>query len=136
MSDIQKNMNIKIGDTVSLTKTITEDDVQKFGELTGDFNPVHFDEEFARNTRFGKRIAHGMLSASLISGVLGNKLPGTIYLSQTLKFTAPVYLGDTVTVRATVTNIREDKPIVTLETICTNQNGDTVIKGEAVVLVQ
>jgi 3-hydroxybutyryl-CoA dehydratase len=136
VSDIQKNMNIKIGDTVSLTKTITEDDVQKFGELTGDFNPVHFDEEFARNTRFGKRIAHGMLSASLISGVLGNKLPGTIYLSQTLKFTAPVYLGDTVTVRATVTNIREDKPIVTLETICTNQNGDTVIKGEAVVLVQ
>jgi 3-hydroxybutyryl-CoA dehydratase len=129
-------MNLKIGDAVSLTKTITEDDVQKFGELTGDFNPVHFDEEFARNTRFGRRIAHGMLSASLISGVLGNKLPGTIYLSQTLKFVAPVYLGDTVTVRATVTNIREDKPIVTLETICTNQNGETVIKGEAVVLVQ
>lgn len=129
-------MNLKIGDTVSLTKTITDKDVQIFGELTGDFNPVHFDEEFARNTRFGKRIAHGMLSASLISGVLGNKLPGTIYLSQTLKFTAPVYLGDTVTVRATVTNIREDKPIVTLETICTNQNRETVIKGEAVVLIQ
>jgi acyl dehydratase len=129
---------MKTGDTASLSKTITEKEVQLFGELTGDFNPVHFDEEFARSTRFGKRIAHGMLCASLVSTVLANQLPGsgTVYLSQTLKFTAPVFLGDTVTATVTVTNIKEGKPIVTLETICTNQNGETVIKGEAVVLVQ
>jgi len=131
-----KTMNINIGDKFSLTKTITEEDVQKFGELTGDFNPVHFDDEFAKTTRFGKRIAHGMLSAALFSGVLGNELPGAIYLSQTLKFTAPVYLGDTVTVRATVTNLRKDKPIATLETICLNQNEEVVIRGEAVLLIQ
>ena len=131
-------MNIKIGDTASLSKTITEKEVQLFGELTGDFNPVHFDEEFAKTTQFKRRIAHGMLGASLISAVLANQLPGrgTVYLSQTLKFTAPVYLGDTVTVNVTVTNIKEGKPIVTLETVCTNQTGETVIKGEAVVLVQ
>lgn len=131
-------MNIKIGDTASLSKTITEKEVQLFGELTDDFNPVHFDEEFARGTRFGRRIAHGMLGASLISAALANKLPGrgTVYLSQTLKFTAPVYLGDTVTVTVTVTDVKEGKPTVTLETVCTNQNGETVIKGEAIVLVQ
>lgn len=131
-------MNIKIGDTASLSKTITEKEVQLFGELTGDFNPVHFDEEFAKTTQFKRRIAHGMLGASLISAILANQLPGrgTVYLSQTLKFTAPVYLGDTVTVSVTVTNIKEGKPIVTLETVCINQTGETVIKGEAVVLVQ
>lgn len=131
-------MNIKIGDTALLTKTITEKEVQLFGELTGDFNPVHFDEEFAKTTRFGKRIAHGMLSASFISSVLANQLPGrgTVYLSQTLKFTAPVFLGDIVTVRVTVKDIKESKPIVTLETVCTNQNDETIVKGEAVVLVQ
>lgn len=131
-------MNLKIGDTASLSKTITEREVRLFGELTGDFNPVHFDDEFAKTTQFKRRIAHGMLGASLISAVLANQLPGrgTVYLSQTLKFTAPVYLGDTVTVSVTVTNIKEDKPIVTLETVCTNQNNEIVIKGEAVVLVQ
>lgn len=131
-------MNLKIGDTASLSKTITEKEVQLFGELTGDFNPVHFDGEFARSTRFGKRIAHGMLGASLISTVLANQLPGsgTVYLSQTLKFIAPVYLDDTVTVTVIVTDVKGSKPIVTLETVCTNQNGETVIKGEAVVLVQ
>lgn len=131
-------MNLKIGDTASLSKEITEKEVQLFGELTGDFNPVHFDEEFAKTTRFGRRIAHGMLGASLISAALANKLPGsgTVYLSQTLKFTAPVYLDDTVTVTVTVTNVKEGKAIVTLETVCTNQNGETLIKGEAVVLVQ
>ncbi len=131
-----KTMNISIGDKFSLSKTITDEDVQKFGELTGDFNPVHFDDEFAKTTRFRKRIAHGMLSATLFSGVLGNGIPGAVYLSQTLKFTAPVYLGDTVTVCATVTNLREDKPIVTVETLCLNQNEEVVIKGEAVLLIQ
>ncbi|MCA1558314.1 MAG: MaoC family dehydratase, partial [Acidobacteria bacterium] len=103
----------------------------------GDNNPVHLDDEFAKTTRFGRRIAHGMLSAGLISAVLANKLPGTgtVYLSQSLTFVAPVYPGDTITARVTVTRVREDKPIVTLETICTNQRDEPIIRGEAVVLV-
>ncbi len=129
-------MDIKIGDTASLSRTITDEDIRAFAELTGDHNPVHLDDSFAKGTRFGRRIAHGMLSASLISALLANELPGdgTVYLSQTLKFVAPVYPGDTVTARVTVTNVRADKPILTLETVCLNQNGETLIKGEAVVL--
>ncbi len=131
-------MNLKVGDTASLSKKITEADVRAFAELTGDHNPVHLDEAFANKTRFGRRIAHGMLGASLISAVLGNELPGSgsIYLSQTLQFLAPVYLDDTVTARATVTKVREDKSIATLETVCENQRGETLIRGEAVVLVE
>lgn len=130
-------MKFKIGDTAEISKTITERDVQSFADVTGDHNPVHVDEEFARATRFGRRIAHGMLSASLISSALANQLPGegTIYLSQSLQFLAPVYLDDTVTARVTVTKIREDKPIVTLETVCVNQRDELIIKGEAVVLI-
>ena len=129
-------MALQVGDTDSLTKTITDDDIRAFADLTGDHNPVHLDDEFAKTTRFGRRIAHGMLSAGLISAVLANKLPGTgtVYLSQSLTFVAPVYPGDTVTARVTVTRVREDKPIVTLETICTNQRDEPVIRGEAVVL--
>jgi 3-hydroxybutyryl-CoA dehydratase len=130
-------MNLKVGDTASLTKTITDADIRAFAELSGDRNPIHLDDEYAANTRFGRRIAHGMLAASLISTVLGTELPGvgTLYLSQNTRFVAPVYPGDTVTARVTVTKIRDDKPIVTLETICENQDGELLIKGEAVVLV-
>lgn len=129
-------MKIQVGDAAEFSKTITDADVRTFADLTGDHNPVHLDEEFARQTRFQKRVAHGMLTASLISSVLANKLPGegTVYLSQSLQFVAPVYLDDTVTARVTVSKIREDKPIATLETICVNQRGETLIKGEAVVL--
>jgi 3-hydroxybutyryl-CoA dehydratase len=130
-------MSLHVGETASLSKTITDDDIHAFAELVGDHNPVHLDDEFARTTRFGRRIAHGMLSASLISALLANELPGqgTVYLSQSLQFVAPVFPGDTVTARVTVTKVREDKPIVTLETVCTNQRDETLIKGEAVVLV-
>jgi acyl dehydratase len=129
-------MNLKVGDTASLTKTITDADIRAFADLSGDRNPIHLDDEYAATTRFGRRIAHGMLAASLISTVLGTELPGTgtVYLSQNSRFVAPVYPGDIVTARVTVTNIRDDKPIVTLETICENQDGEVLIKGEAVVL--
>ena len=129
-------MNLKVGDTASLTKTITDSDIRAFAELSGDRDPIHLDDEYAATTRFGRRIAHGMLAASLISTVLGTKLPGlgTVYLSQNSLFVAPVYPGDTVTARVTVSKIRTDKPIVTLETICENQSGELLIKGEAVVL--
>lgn len=130
-------MNYKIGDTASVSKEITDDEIRKFADLVGDHNSVHLNDEFARKTRFGRRIAHGMLSASLISTAIGTRLPGNgaVYLSQTFRFVAPVFPGDTVTARVTITNIREDKPIVTLETICFNQHDEPVVKGEAIVLV-
>jgi len=130
-------MEIKVGDKFSTERLVTDELIRKFAEVSGDYNPIHLDEEVAAATRFGRRIAHGMLSGAFISAVLGYELTERriVYLSQTLKFTAPVFIGDTVTTTATVTNIREDKPIVTLETICTNQNGETLVKGEAAVMV-
>ena len=130
-------MNLQIGDEFSTSKQITDAVVRAFAELSGDCNPIHLDEEFAKTTRFGKRIAHGMISGALISAVLGYEFKErrVVYLSQTLKFTAPVFLDDTVTATATVTNIREDKPIVTLETVCRNQKDEIVVKGEAVVMI-
>lgn len=130
-------MNLKVGDAAEISKTIADEDVRAFAELTGDRNPVHLDDEYAAATRFGRRIAHGMLGASLISAVLANELPGhgTVYLSQTLRFIAPVFPGDTVTARVVVKHVREDKPVVTLETVCTNERGERVVEGEAVVLV-
>ena len=130
-------MTLKVGDAAEMQKTIADEDVRAFAELTGDRNPVHLDEEYAASTRFGRRIAPGMLGASLISAVLANELPGrgTVYLSQTLRFIAPVFLGDTITARVVVKSVREDKPVVTLETICTNERGERVVEGEAVVLV-
>ena len=129
---------LHVGDKAKLTRTITDEMVVAFADLVGDHNPVHLDEAFAATTRFGRRIAHGMLVAGLISSVIATDLPGpgSVYLSQTLRFKAPVYLGDTITVHVEVVKRREDKPIVTLRTICTNQDGKTVIEGEAVTLVQ
>ena len=129
-------MKLNTGDTAEMTKTIEQADVDAFADLTGDHNPVHVDEEFAKTTRFGRRIAHGMLTASLISAVLANKLPGegSIYLGQTLQFVAPVFPGDTITARVTVKEIREGKGIIKLDTVCTNQRDEIVIRGEATVL--
>ena len=129
---------IQIGDQARLTRTITDEMVVAFADLVGDHNPVHLDEAFAATTRFGRRIAHGMLVAGLISTVIASDLPGpgSVYLSQTLQFKAPVYLGDTITVQVKAIKVREDKPILTLATTCTNQDGKNVIEGEAVVLVQ
>ena len=129
-------MSLKVGDGAEVSRTITDDDIRAFAELTGDRNPVHLDEEYAAGTRFGRRIAHGMLGASLISAVLANELPGsgTVYLSQSLRFVAPVFPGDTVTARVEVKSVREGKPVVTLETVCRNQRGELLIEGEAVVL--
>lgn len=130
-------MKIQVGDRAEYSQTISDADVRMFAELTGDHNPVHLDEDYARATRFGRRIAHGMLTASLISSVIANELPGegTIYLGQTLQFVAPVYLDDTVTARVTVLKLREDKPVATLETVCVNQRGETLLRGEATVLI-
>lgn len=127
---------LKIGDKASFTKTITEADVCLFAGVSGDMNPLHINDEAGKASMFKRRIAHGMLSASLISTVLGTGLPGTgtLYLGQNLKFTAPVYLGETVTAEVEVSELRTDKNIAILKTTCTNAKGDVVISGEATVM--
>jgi acyl dehydratase len=130
-------MDVKIGDSFSTSREVTDELVRKFAEVSGDYNPIHLDDEFASKTRFGKRIAHGMLSGAFISAILGNELKGqtVIYLSQSLKFVAPVFIDDTVTTTSTISNIREEKGIVTFENICTNQKGETLVKGESVIMI-
>ena len=128
---------LQAGDKASRITVITDEMIHSFAELTGDTNPVHLDDVYAASTRFGRRIAHGMIPAGLISAALANDLPGpgTVYLSQTLQFKAPVYPGDTITTTVEVKTVRPDKPIATLVTICTNQEQKIVLEGEAVVLV-
>jgi 3-hydroxybutyryl-CoA dehydratase len=130
-------MDLQIGDKFSTSKQITDAVVRAFAELSGDYNPIHLDEEFAKTTRFGKRIAHGMISGALISAVLGNEFKERkiVYLNQTMKFVAPVFLDDTVTATATVAHIRDDKNIVTVETVCTNQKGEVVVTGEGKIMI-
>jgi 3-hydroxybutyryl-CoA dehydratase len=127
---------LTVGDNASRSLTITDDTIRAFAEVTGDTNPVHLDDDYAAGTRFGRRIAHGMIAAGLVSATLANDLPGpdTVYLNQTLKFKLPVYPGDTVTATVEVLTVRPDKPIVTLSTVCTNQDDEVVLQGEAVVL--
>lgn len=129
-------MSYTIGMKASRTKTITDDDIRAFARASGDSNPVHLDDEYAATTPFKRRIAHGMLTASLISSILGNDLPGpgTVYLGQDLKFRAPVYPGDTITATVELVKYREDKRIATFRTTCSNQDGTLVIEGEAVVI--
>jgi 3-hydroxybutyryl-CoA dehydratase len=128
--------DLKVGMTASYAKTVTEADVVLFAGVSGDNNPVHMNEEFAKETMFQGRIAHGMLSASFISTVLGTKLPGPgcIYLSQNLKFRAPVRSGDTVSATATITDIVREKKRVVMQTVCSVRN-QIVIEGEAIVMV-
>lgn len=132
----KKISEINIGDIAEISKTITEDDVVLFGRISGDINPMHFDDKFARKTIFKNKIVHGMLTASYISAVIGMELPGpgTIYLSQELKFIAPVMINDTITTTIKVIEKIESKNKVVLETICRNQRNDIVIKGKAVVM--
>ncbi|MDQ3634862.1 MAG: MaoC family dehydratase [Acidobacteriota bacterium] len=130
-------MKLKIGDTFSVSKEVTDELIKQFADVSGDYNPIHLDEDFAKDTRFGKRIGHGMLTASFISAVLGYKLNvrKLVYLGQTLKFKHPTYIGDTVTAKATVKKIREDKPIIKIDTTCENQDGTILIEGEATIML-
>ncbi len=128
--------DIKIGMKDTVAKTITEADVIMYSGITLDINPAHLNEEYAKTTPFKKRIAHGMLTTGLVSAVLGTKLPGegTIYLGQELKFTAPVYFGDTITAEAEVIELIPEKNRVILSTICKNQKDEIVLKGQATVM--
>lgn len=127
---------MKVGDSASFTKTVSEHDVYTYAGVSGDFNPAHVNEVEAQKGMFGKRIAHGMLSAGFISTVLGTQLPGpgTIYMGQELRFTKPVFFGDTITATVTVAELIPEKNRAILDTVCTNQNGDVVIKGKATVM--
>jgi len=128
--------DIHIGQSDHYERTITEADIVRFADVSGDDNPVHFDDEWAAATMFKGRITHGMLSASYISAVIGTRLPGpgTIYMGQTLRFRAPVRIGDTVCATVTVRAIDEEKRRLTLDTVCT-VGETTVIEGEALVMV-
>ena len=127
---------IKVGDAAEFTKTVSESDVYLFAGVTGDLNPAHVNEAYAKNTFFKGRIAHGMLSAGFISAILGTKLPGpgTIYLRQELNFLAPVLFGDTITARAEAVEVITEKNRVRFKTTCRNQDGKIVLDGEAVVM--
>lgn len=129
---------IKIGDKANISKTITEFDIYQFAGITGDFNPLHVNVEYAKKSVFQERIAHGVLTAGFISAVLGMKLPGpdTIYLSQNLNFKAPVKIGDTVMAEVEVLEKKDAKKILRLRTTVTNQFDYIVVEGEAVVMMQ
>jgi len=124
---------LHIGDKASHIKVITENDIKLFGEITGDYNPAHFDDEYAKTTIFKKRIAHGMLVGSLFSKLLGLDLPGpgSIYISQTLRFKRPVYFGDKITAEIKITAINIERNRVIFECIAYNQNNEKVVIGEA-----
>lgn len=132
------NCSLKVGDKSSFCKKISNEDVLAFAQVTGDKNPLHLDDSYAKNTVFKERIAHGMISAGVISAAIAMKLPGpgTTYLGQSLKFTGPVKIGDTVTATLRVKEMKE-KPkftIATIETTCVNQEGKVVVEGEATVI--
>lgn len=126
---------LQVGEAAEFSKTVSESDVYLFAGISGDFNPAHINEPYARQTAFTSRIAHGMLAAGFISAVIGMQLPGpgTIYMKQELTFLAPVLIGDTITARAEVVELIQEKKRVRLRTTCVNEEGKTVLEGEALV---
>ncbi|MBU0996698.1 MAG: MaoC family dehydratase [Firmicutes bacterium] len=127
---------ISIGDYETFTKKFTEDDTEKYANLTQDFNPAHMDEDYASKTMFKKRIVHGMLVSSMFSTIFGMKFPGvgSIYTKQSLKFKKPVYFGDEITAKVTVSEIIIERNRVIFECVSINQLGETVIEGQAEIM--
>jgi 3-hydroxybutyryl-CoA dehydratase len=136
MKDSYKIEEITPGMSASTTHVVTDADVRKFAEVSGDNNPVHLDEEYAKQSRFGQRIAHGLFGASFFSGLFGTRLPGRgcVYASQNLKFRRPVYIGDTIVATVTVTSVDYAKKRVLFSTICA-VNGKEVIIGDAEIFI-
>ena len=128
----------KVGDKATLKKAFTESEVESFVKISLDDNPIHLDREYAKTTAFGQPIVHGILVASLLSGLMGGKFPGhgSVYLGQSLNFKAPVYIDEEVEASVEVIKIREDKPIITLKTLCMKSDGTIAIEGEAVLKYQ
>ncbi|WP_291515448.1 MaoC family dehydratase [Bdellovibrio sp. ArHS] len=128
--------SVDVGYTASFTVQVTDKMVHQFADLSGDRNPIHLDDEYASKTRFGRRIAHGMIVGALISRALVDGIGGGgIYLGQSLKFVNPVFIDDTVVITIKITGIRKEKGIATVETNATKLNGDVVVKGEAVIMM-
>ena len=125
--------NIKVGQKASRSITFTTDHVKKYAELTGDYNPVHFKEDFAKRTKFGRPIVQGGLTTGLVDALVAMDMPGpgTVFLSQNWKFTAPVFIGDTITAEAEVISKHQTKPVTELKIKVTRQGGETVLEGEA-----
>ena len=133
--EIAKYEAIRIGQHAKYVRTVTSEDIEMFGQVSGDYNPLHFNEDWAKTTMFKGRIAHGILTATYVSTVIGMKLPGpgTIYISQNMKFRRPVRIGDTITARVEVISKNDEKEFLTLKTACINQEDKVVLDGEAVV---
>ncbi|EDQ90064.1 uncharacterized protein MONBRDRAFT_36649 [Monosiga brevicollis MX1] len=129
---------LHVGQSIETTRSFSPEDVQAFAELSGDFNPLHLDADFAAKTRFGRPIVHGVLINGLLSGIMGAQLPGagSIFLSQTLSFSAPLFVGEPVTVRATVDKFHPTKPVVELKTISLDKDGQQLMAGTAVVMIR
>ena len=132
---VRRYSEIRIGEYAEVVHRVTENDIKSFGKLSGDYNPLHFDETWAKKTMFGGRIAHGILTAAFISTAIGMSLPGpgTVYIGQQMRFLKPVRIGDTVTARVEVIQKNDDKERLTLKTTCKNQDGVVVLDGEATV---
>jgi acyl dehydratase len=126
----------KVGDRKTVTVQVTDKMIRQFAEMSGDYNPIHLDDEYAKKTRFGRRIAHGMICGALISRSLAMELgPGGIYLSQNMKFLHPVFVDDVLTIELQVATLREEKGIASIETIVKKQTGETCVKGEAMIMI-
>ena len=126
-------LNLTVGQVATRSLTITEDSVRTFAALTGDYNPLHFDPQFAARTKFGRLVAQGGLTTGILHALVAMDMPGpgTVFLSQSWKFTAPVYIGDTVTARAEVVSLHQTKPVTQLKIVVTRQDGEVVLEGEA-----
>jgi len=133
--EIDKYEDIRIGQHAEYVRTVTSEDIEMFGQVSGDYNPLHFNEDWAKTTMFKGRIAHGILTATYVSTVIGMKLPGpgTIYLSQSMKFRRPVRIGDTITARVEVIDKNDERELLTLKTVCINQEDKVVLDGESIV---
>ncbi len=126
-------LGLRIGQTATRSKTITEADLRAYAEITGDYNPLHFDDAFAAGTRFGRRVAQGGITAGLLNALVAMDLPGagTVFMSQTLTYHAPAHLGDTLTARVEVVSLKPDKPVCQLKFEITNQTGAVILSAEA-----
>jgi 3-hydroxybutyryl-CoA dehydratase len=128
-------MQISIGQKAVSRAQITDKMIRDFATLSGDHNPIHLDDAFAAQSRFGRRIAHGMITACLFSSALAREFPGAIYLGQSLKFTAPVFVDEEIEIELHINAIRTEKRILTIETVARKLNGDVVLKGEAMAML-
>lgn len=135
MTDVQADQ-IDVGFTTSIKVVVTDKMVRQFAELSGDFNPIHLDDEYAKKTRFGRRIAHGMIVGALISRALVDGIgQGGVYLSQNMKFVNPVFIDEEITIQLTISSIRKGRGLATVETCAFKQNGDVVVKGDAMIMI-